>query len=97
MEKIGLRELKNRLSHYVRRVRTGHPIQVTDRGEVVAELLPPARSVANADTRQRLAEMARRGLVRLGAPNDRRLYRRLPRLVPAGTVKRLLDEQRGEH
>jgi prevent-host-death family protein len=58
MEKIGLRELKNRLSHYVRRVRTGHPIQVTDRGEVVAELLPPAHSVAS--------------------------------------VKRLLDEERGE-
>ena len=96
MEKIGLRELKNRLSHYVRRVRHGHPIQVTDRGEVVAELVPPARSLTRADTRQRLAEMARRGLVRLGAPNDRRLYRRLPRLVPPGTVRRLLDEERGE-
>ena len=96
MEKIGLRELKNRLSHYVRRVRAGHPIQVTDRGEVVAELLPPTSSVTSSDTQQRLAEMARRGLVRLGAPNDRRLYRRLRRVVPAGTVLRLLDEQRGE-
>jgi prevent-host-death family protein len=96
MERIGLRELKNRLSHYVRRVRAGHPIQVTDRGEVVAELLPPAAAVAGADTRQRLAEMARRGLVRLGAPNERRLYPRLPRLVPAGTLERLLDEERAE-
>lgn len=34
MQKIGLRELKNRLGHYVRRVGAGHEIQVTDRGEV---------------------------------------------------------------
>jgi prevent-host-death family protein len=97
VEQIGLRELKNRLSHYVRRVRAGHPIQVTDRGEVVAELVPPASSSATGATaRRRLTEMARRGLIRLGAPNDRRLYRRLPRLVPRGTVKRLLDDERGE-
>jgi prevent-host-death family protein len=96
MEQIGLRELKNRLSHYVRRVRAGHPIQVTDRGEVVAELVPPASLAAGADSRRRLAGMARRGLIRIGAPNDRRLYRRLPRLVPRGTGERLIDEARGE-
>jgi hypothetical protein len=63
---------------------------------VVAELLPPVRSVTSADAQQRIDEMARRGLVRLGAPNERRLYRRLGRLVPTGTVKRLLDADRGE-
>jgi prevent-host-death family protein len=96
MDRVGLRELKNRLSQYVRRARAGHPVQITDRGEVVAELLPPVRSVASVDAQQRLAELARRGLVRLGAPNDGRLYRRLPRLAPVGTVKRLLDAERGE-
>jgi prevent-host-death family protein len=40
---IGTRELKNRLSHYLRRVRESRePIYVTDRGEVVAELHPVA-------------------------------------------------------
>jgi prevent-host-death family protein len=96
MDRVGLRELKTRLSYYVRRARSGHPIQVTDRGEVVAELLPPPGSRTHTDPRQRLAEMARRGLVRLGAPNHRRLYRRLPLLAPAGTVRRLLDDERGE-
>lgn len=43
-----------------------------------------------------LAELARRGLARLGAPNDASLYPSLPRLVPEGTVARLLDEERGE-
>jgi prevent-host-death family protein len=38
---IGTRELKNRLSHYLRQVReSGEPIYVTDRGEIVAELRP---------------------------------------------------------
>ena len=96
MEKVSRRELKNRLSHYLRLVRAGHSIQVTDRGEVVAELLPPAHALAQGDTQTRLEEMARRGLVRLGAPNDPRLYPTLRRITPPGTAKRLLDEERGE-
>ena len=96
MRTVGLRELKNRLSHYVRQVRAGHEIQVTDRGEVVAELVPPRPAAPSADARKRLADLARRGLVRLGKPNDPRVYRRLPRLAPPGTVQRLLDEERGE-
>ena len=96
MERVGIRALKNRLGHYIRQVRAGHPIQVTDRGEVVAELVPPARSVTDADPQHRLAELARGGLARLGTPNDRRLYRRLPPLFPPGTAKRLLDEERGD-
>lgn len=38
---VGTRELKNRLSHYLRRIRESRePIYVTDRGEIVAELRP---------------------------------------------------------
>jgi antitoxin (DNA-binding transcriptional repressor) of toxin-antitoxin stability system len=36
--KVGTKELKNRLSHYIRLVQQGEPVQVTDRGAVVAEL-----------------------------------------------------------
>ena len=38
MKEVGIRELKNRLSEYVRLVRSGEVVMVTDRGEVVAEL-----------------------------------------------------------
>jgi prevent-host-death family protein len=96
MERVGIRALKNRLGHYIRRVRAGHPIQITDRGEVVAELVPASGSRTNADPRHRPTELARRGPVRLGAPNDRPLYPRLPPLFPPGTAKRLLDEERGD-
>lgn len=38
--RVGIRELKARLSHYVRLARAGERIIVTDRGEEVAELRP---------------------------------------------------------
>lgn len=40
MTKVGVRELKNSLSSYLRRVREGETIVVTDRGVPVARLIP---------------------------------------------------------
>ena len=37
---VGVRELKTRLGTYLRRVREGRTLVVTDRGEPVAELRP---------------------------------------------------------
>jgi len=39
---VGVRELKTRLGRYLREVRQGRTIVVTDRGEPVAELRPIA-------------------------------------------------------
>ena len=39
---VSVRELKNRLSEYLRRVRAGSELIVTSRGEPVARLVPPA-------------------------------------------------------
>lgn len=44
----GIREFRAKLSQYVRDVRQGDSVQVTDRGQVVACLVPPER-VAEAD------------------------------------------------
>ena len=96
MPKVGLRQLKNRLSHYVRQVRAGREIQVTDRGEVVAELVPPRGAGRAVTGREGLADLARRGLVTLGLPNHPKVYRRMPRLLKAGELQRLIDEERGE-
>jgi antitoxin (DNA-binding transcriptional repressor) of toxin-antitoxin stability system len=41
MAQAGVRELKNNLSRYLRRVAAGERIQVTDHGQVIAELGPP--------------------------------------------------------
>ena len=46
---VGARELKTRLGTYLRRVREGRTILVTDRGEPVAELRPlPADTTVSA-------------------------------------------------
>jgi prevent-host-death family protein len=41
MKTVGLKVLKNRLSEYVRAAAAGETVVITDRGRVVAELVPP--------------------------------------------------------
>ena len=94
MKEVGIRELKDRLSHYVRQARAGQEILVTDRGEGVAALVPPQRRRRGRELRQRLSELARRGLATVGAPQDPGVYRRFRRIAPPGTARRLLDEER---
>ena len=95
MVSVGVRELKNRLSEYLRMVRRGEEILVTDRGEPVAELRQPS-SASYTAAYPELERRARAGRVRLGAPNRSDLYPPLPSSVAPGTARRLLDEERGE-
>lgn len=37
---VGVRELKNKLSHYLRDVKQGRPVEITERGESIAVLIP---------------------------------------------------------
>jgi prevent-host-death family protein len=63
MTTVGARELKNRLGRYLRQVRAGETILVTERGHPVAELRP--LSPAALDLDGRLRELAAQGLLRL--------------------------------
>lgn len=40
-EQVGIRELRDRISGYLARVRAGETIEITDRGRPVAMLVPP--------------------------------------------------------
>jgi prevent-host-death family protein len=40
MIEVGIRELKNSLSRYLRRIRQGETVVVTDRGEPIARIIP---------------------------------------------------------
>jgi len=42
VDRIGVRELRQNASRYLARVATGETIEVTDRGRLVALLVPPA-------------------------------------------------------
>jgi antitoxin (DNA-binding transcriptional repressor) of toxin-antitoxin stability system len=94
MKSVGIRELKNKLSDYVRQVRSGETILVTDRGEVVAEINPPGQGNVDRSFPPGLIELARRGLVTLGR-NDPSVYRRPRGVMKWEEVAELLDEVRG--
>lgn len=95
MKSVGLRELKNRLSEYVRGVRSGETVLVTDRGQVVAELVPPGQFTEDRGVPSTLVALARRGLLTLGAPNDPAIYPKLSRILRRRRAAELLDEERG--
>lgn len=95
MKTVGVRELKNHLSEYLRHVRSGDSVLVTDRGEIIAELSPPGHGSVDASVPAGLAALGKQGLVRLGSggagayPALRRARRR------KHTAAQLLDEERG--
>jgi prevent-host-death family protein len=64
MERVGVRELRQNLSVYLRRVRRGESLEVTERGEPVA-VLQPTPSTADP-----LTALAARGIaIRRGKGN----------------------------
>jgi len=96
MKTVGVRELKNRLSEYIRQVRSGESVLVTDRGEVVAELTPPGHGTANGDMPAALVALAKQGLATLGVPGDASLYPALRRKRRRKvTAAQLLEDERG--
>lgn len=94
MKVVGIRELKARLSEYIRRIRDGEEVLVTDRGKVVAELGPPRR--LTPEPRTGLDELERKGLADTGAPNDPKAYPEMEPVVEPGEGGRFLDAERGE-
>jgi len=94
MKAVGVRELKNRLSEYLRLVRNGEEILVTDRGEVVAELRQPSPRVALPYPA--LLEVVRQGRARVGLANRPDLYPAVGPVTPPGAAAKLLDAERGE-
>ena len=97
MKTVGLRELKNNLSRYVREVRAGEVLAIADRGQVIAELTPPR---SKSDPKVALEDMARRGDLTLAMPLGKKerasLYGPRNPALAGATAQQLLDESRGE-
>ena len=94
MKVVGVRELKDRLSEYLRLVSAGDRFLVTDHGEVVAELKKPGSDALTEGIPAGLADLASRGKIRLGAKQDASVYRKFKRATPEGTTQKILDEDR---
>jgi len=72
---VGVRELKARLSRYLREVKAGRTITITDRGRPVGRLVPPDRPLE-----QRVRAMLDAGLAEWNG-------KRLPPVKPTARLK----------
>lgn len=96
MQTVGIKTLKNRLSEFIRVVAAGEAVLVTDRGTVVAELIPPRVHADASAIEQRWAELVRAGLlVPAKVPPQARLPRRKA-YAKLGDVLRDLEASRAE-
>ena len=90
MRKVGIKTLKNELSAYIRAVAAGETVLVTDRGEVVAELVPPRPALkVPATPEEQWAELIRLGHV---TPATNRTKLPPPRAEPSMTLEELMKE-----
>ena len=98
MKAVGIKQLKAHLSEYVRGVRAGETILVTDRDEIVAELRPPRKREAVRETREELLdELAERGdLTRAALPKANWSWKVAGLGLPAGSADELLDALRSD-
>ncbi|MBI4877100.1 MAG: type II toxin-antitoxin system prevent-host-death family antitoxin [Acidobacteria bacterium] len=88
---VASKELKNRLGRYLAVVRTGEHVQVTDRGKLVACLVPAGEDLPQAA--RVLARVAAKGAVRVGTGRMPR-RRKGATLRPGRTVSEMVAEQR---
>ncbi len=86
MERVSARELKNRLGRYLKLVRQGKSLEITDRGRPVARLVPRETGLE-----ERLLAMAALGLLEAG---EGQLPPRAPVARARTSVAELLVEDR---
>jgi prevent-host-death family protein len=89
MERIGVRELRQHASRYLDMVKAGETIEVTERGELIALLVPPSKET-----------LARERLIAEGILKPATRPFRMPTARPARpgepTSEEMLDAMREE-
>ncbi|MCI0340878.1 MAG: type II toxin-antitoxin system Phd/YefM family antitoxin [Planctomycetales bacterium] len=99
MKAVGIKQLKARLSEYVRLVKSGETVLVTDREEVVAELRPARRPLPpGRDAAETLEALVGTGVVTPPAiPKEKGWTWKVKGLgLPPGTALQILDEIRAD-
>lgn len=93
MKTAAISKLKASLSEYLKRVKAGHEVIVTDRGKPIAKIIPLER---DESVPTYLREMEKEGLVTLGSGKLSEDFWTLPRPKdPKGlALKALLEERR---
>jgi prevent-host-death family protein len=94
MKSVNIAELKNRLSLYLKDVKAGEEILVRDRNQLVARIVPLARS---KDEDKELLELASQGKLRLGEGVLEESFWEMPApRVATAALRRALQQERDE-
>jgi antitoxin (DNA-binding transcriptional repressor) of toxin-antitoxin stability system len=96
MKVVGIKQLKARLSEYIRLAKAGETVLVTERDEVVAELRPSHRRTPFTDRLEELLDgLAASGEIsRAAQPKGDWTWRSRGLGLSSGTAQSLLDELR---
>ena len=96
MKKVGITELRSKLSCYLDQVKRGNCILVLHRNRPVAQIVPLQKAARNtASDEARIARLERKGLIRRGSGDSGQwLVKRRPVKVPGSVLQELLDERR---
>ncbi|HLE43486.1 MAG TPA: type II toxin-antitoxin system prevent-host-death family antitoxin [Methylomirabilota bacterium] len=93
MSTVGVKQLKNRLTQYLRRAKQGEEVVVTDRGKpiVLIQRIESAEQVASLEAR--LAKLAALGFVTLPSRRPLRQVRRA-KVTGRPVSKNILEDRR---
>ena len=94
MQSVGIRDLKSRLTHYLRLVKEGEKLVVTDRGKPVALIRPLDGTEPKASLEERLAALAKQGLIRLPLKKGRFDLKTPPIKTKGKPASRIIIEDR---
>lgn len=75
MESLGIADLKEHLSEHLKSVKSGHELVVTERGVLIAKIVPLKKDEMRAT---RVDRLARSGRIRLGKVRLRPMFAKPP-------------------
>jgi prevent-host-death family protein len=88
MEQVGVRELRDHLSRYLKKVKAGKELAVADRGRVIARVVPAETPAVPTG----VAALVREGLATWGGGKPRGAKR--PMALPGRSVSDLVIAER---
>lgn len=96
MRAVGIKQLKARLSEYLRLVKSGETVLVTEREAVIAELRPARRQRRSAESPEEVLEaLSEAGeITRASAPKQGWIWKPRGLGLADGTAQALLDDLR---
>jgi prevent-host-death family protein len=93
MSAVGIRELKNRLTHYLHLTKKGEEVVVTERGVPIALLQPITKASRGTSREARLARLSVLGIATLPRSAPRKRFKTVkPSGPPASAM--ILEERR---